>query len=432
MSRFPASPFSNPTSNTMLAIVIGMMLGTALVVLALREARFEGSGGAELAIHINGVEARQSRDVLLPTLGWVLQIELPPDLPAETRASLQVTLRAERTGAMIEITDQLEEKGGLATLVIPESLGLYPGLLSIRATLTDADEREIDAYRRVRIRSWLGGPPIGARQIIHFDFTADRDQDDRPDFVQDLEGLGLATPERPDLAKAVAERIATRAIARVARAYDAANDPNRTGLPRDSVLVRFLLEADASPFVTRICVGGRNQAHPESVGNVRFDHRNERRSSQECDAAKEGEPAAGIFPSELQIYSDSVLYREVLGPFSASGNGVPVGQHPQDEHALESTWEVRATPDQVEEAGVVNGTEVEILGGFLDVVLDYDGTTNVLPEPDHHTVVPVSDLTTVLLLSTEDGDEGIEDDNVRLEGEAPLLECGKGHSIPGV
>jgi hypothetical protein len=157
-------------------------------------------------------------------------------------------------------------------------------------------------------------------------------------------------------------------MARVARAYDAPNDPNRTGLPRDPVLVRFLLEADASPFVTRICVGGHNQAHPESVGNVRFDHRNERRSSQECEG--EGTTAAGIFPSELQIYQDSALYREVVGPFSSSENGVPLGQHPRDEHALLAS-ETISGEERTDRLGQIDRA-IQIWGDVLGTVMAHE------------------------------------------------------------
>jgi len=316
----------NALSNPLLAIGLGLLGGLVVILLSLREGRFADGHGGELEIRINGVEQRMSRDVLLPDAGWVLQVALPPGLPQSIRDSLSVTLRAERTGAMIEIADQLSVDGDLASLVIPESLGLFEGLLSIRAALTDDDAHELVAYRRVRIRSWLGGPPIGARQIIHFDFEVDRDDDGRPDFQRDLEHFGLATPDRPELASAVAAGIAERALARVRRAYDPDDDPNGTGLERDPVLVRFLLEADPSPYVTRICVGGSNLAHPRSVGNVRFDHRNERRSSKECD----GPEPAGLFPAELTIYESSPLYGEVLGPFLPERGGAPVGSRSQD------------------------------------------------------------------------------------------------------
>jgi hypothetical protein len=324
----------NPNSGVLIAIALGAVGGLLVIGLSLRDQRFEGGQGASLAIHINGIEERMSRDVLLPNQGWVLQVELPPDLPASTRESLQVTLRAERTGAMIEIADQLNDQGNFATLVIPESLGLYAGLLSVRATLTDDEDHELVAYRRVRIRRWLGGPPIGSRQIIHFDFGVDRDGDGRPDFERDLERFGLASPERPDLAKIVAEQISERALARVARAYDAQDDPNQTGHPRDQVFVRFLLDVEPGPFVTRICVGGANAAHPRSVGNVRFDLRNERKSSNECERRDDDE-AAGLFPAELNIYEEAPLYSDALGPFLAAQGGIAVGLAGADEEALE-------------------------------------------------------------------------------------------------
>jgi hypothetical protein len=321
-------------------IAVGLVIGLILVSLAYQEALFAGDGDAELLIHINGVETQMARDVLLPNTGWVLEIELPAGLAQEVRDTLKVTLRAERTGSMIEIVDQLVQREDLATLVIPESLGLFAGLLSIRATLTDLEGGEIEAYRRVRIRRWLGGPPIGSREIVHFDFAVDRDADGRPDFESDLQSLGLLAPAQPELARAISQRLAERALARVERAYDRSDDPNRTGFPRDQVFIRFMLETDPGPFVTRICVGGANQDHPESIGYVRFDHRNARKSSNECDPKRPGaetndeREAAGLFPREFSIYRDSPLYREVFGPFLSKQGGTPIGADPLDLQAI--------------------------------------------------------------------------------------------------
>jgi hypothetical protein len=270
---------------------------------------------------------------------------------------------------MIEIADQLSIDGDLATLVIPESLGLYEGLLSIRATLTDEKAHELVAYRRVRIRSWLGGPPIGARQIIHFDFQVDRDGDGRPDFERDLERFGLASPDHPDLARAVAARVAERALARVLRAYDPDDDPNGTGRERDPVLVRFLLDADPGPYVTRICVGGSNLAHPRSVGNVRFDHRNERRSSRECD----GPDPAGLFPAELTIYADSALYGEVLGAFLPDHGGSPFGSRPQDPAALAASTASAAVDSAPQDARArAIGRAIEVFGDVLGTIMAHE------------------------------------------------------------
>lgn len=357
------SPYSGP----IIAVAVGLIIGLALIAISLRGQRFGGERGAEIAIHINGVEERMARDVLLPNEGWVLQVELPPNLPATTRTRLQLTLRAERTGAMIEIAEQLVDLEGVATLVIPESLGLYAGLLSIRATLTDEEDHELVAYRRVRIRRWLGGPPIGSRQIIHFDFTIDRDGDGRPDFERDLERFGLATDEHPELAKRIAARIADRALLRVERAYDAEDDPNRTGRARDPIFVRFLLDADPGPFVTRICVGGRNLANPKSVGNVRFDLRNERKSSQAC----AGDPATGLFPAELTIYERSELYAEVLGPFLPAKGGIALGAHAADAEALAAAAHTSATGDPNDRRRAIERA-IEVLGDVLGTVMAHE------------------------------------------------------------
>lgn len=362
----------SPGSGAVLAIGLGLIGGLILVGASLWNQRFEGAQGAEISIQINGVEERMARDVLLPSEGWVLQVVLPPNLPTNTRESLQITLRAERTGAMIEIAEQLVDHAGVATLVIPESLGLYAGLLSIRATLTDDEGKELVAYRRVRIRNWLGGPPIGSRQILHFDFTIDRDADGQPDFERDLERFGLARSERPELAKRVAEQIAERAVSRAARAYDAPDDPNRTGSTRDQVFVRLLRAAEPGPFVSRICVGGANPDSPKSVGNVRFDHRNERKSSNDC----EGDPAAGLFPAELTLYEASPLYAEVFGPFLAARGGSPLGTQPGDADALAKAMAANAeageSSDTATDRGRAIRRAIEVFGDVLGTVMAHE------------------------------------------------------------
>jgi hypothetical protein len=259
-------------------------------------------------------------------------VEIPSDLPAAVSESLSVRLREERTGAQAVITGQLRRDGPVASWIAPESLGLQEGLMSVRAELTDLDGRVLTAQRRVRIRSWLGGPPIGARQIVHFDFAVDRNEDGRPDFESDLERFGLATPEQTALAAEVAQRVAQHALARVLRAYQPTDDPNETGRDADPVQVRFVLETEPSPLVTRICVGGANLDYPESIGNVRFDHRNERKGSTQCG----GPPATGLFPAELSIYQTDPLYQEIFGRFLTARGGQPFGTDPGDAAALVS------------------------------------------------------------------------------------------------
>lgn len=313
----------------MLAVLIGVIGGLALLALA----QFEfGLGGSKvdrtgrLAILINGIPQRMARDVLLPNYGWVLQIRLPEDLDADAREGFMVMLRSERTGATIQIEDRFGYENGIATLTIPKSLGLSTGLLSVRAIFRDPTGKQFEDSRRIRIRSWFGGFPIGDRQVIHFDFEVDRDDDGVPDFLGDLERFGLASPGQRELAGAIAARIEARAIGRVEQAYDATHDPNQTGLPRDPVHVRFRPTSDPGALITRICVGGSDPAERDSVGHVRFDLRNEDKFSVECG----GEPASGLFPAELEIYRDAGLYQEVLGPFLESLGGIPIGEHPED------------------------------------------------------------------------------------------------------
>jgi len=316
-------------SGPMLAALIGALGGIAL--LALVHFGFELGGpradrSGRLAILVNGIPERMARDILLPNYGWILQVRLPEAMEADKREGFMVMLRSERTGATIRIEDRFAVNDGIATLVIPKSLGLATGLLSVRATFIDATGQRFEDASRIRIRSWFGGSPIGKRQVIEFDFEVDRDDDGIPDFLKDLERFGLASPNQPELARAVAARIETRAISRVEKAYDGNHDPNQTGQSRDPVRVRFRPTSDPGALVTRICVGGSDPTDSDSVGHVRFDLRNEDKFSVECG----DDPVAGIFPGELEIYRDAELYRDVLGPFLDSQGGTPFGKRPED------------------------------------------------------------------------------------------------------
>jgi len=314
------------------AILAGGLAGIALLIFSLRDG---GRTAPRIELGINGVPMALARDLLLPPYGWTLQVSFDPIPGSEASPELVVELREERTGMTIEVQDELRPGKGFATLTIPATLGMSEGLLAVRARARFADGTVAEDWRRLRIRPFQGGPPIGERQVVHFDFEIDRDGDGRVDFEQDLEQLGLVSPAHPELAKALASQIAERALARVVRAYDAPDDPNRTGLPRDPVAIRFrltpaLLESER-PFTTRICVGGRDPAEPGSVGHVRFDARNARRASDEC---SDDEPA-GLFTAELSAYRESALFREIMAPFDASLGGAPFGGDPARRDAVE-------------------------------------------------------------------------------------------------
>ena len=322
----PTDDGSDGRGSTFLAIVGGLLVGLVIVFFGVRQERFAGLEEAEIEIRINDLGTRVGRDVLVPPSGWTLQVELPADLPAGVRDTLKVVIREERTGAVVEITDRFGFEGDVGTFVVPENLGLIEGLFSVSATLVDAEERELTTFRRQRIRTWLGGPPIGSRQIIHFDFGVDRDGDGRADLETDLEALGLvAAATREDTAR-FADAVAERALARVRRAYDRRDDPNRTGRERDQVFVRFELAVDDSPFVTRVCVGGRNEKHPDSIGFVRFDPENGTKGSEECIGTAEDGSDAGIFPAAFAVYADDPLWAEAFGPLLDR----PFGAEPGD------------------------------------------------------------------------------------------------------
>jgi len=357
-------------SGPMLAVLIGAIGGLVLVALVQFDFELGGSRvdrSGRLAILINGLPERMARDVLLPNYGWVLQIRLPEHID-DAHEGFMVILRSERTGATIQIEDRFVYQNGIATLVIPKSLGLSTGLLSVRATSRDANGRQYEDSRRIRVRSWFGGTPIGERQVIHFDFEVDRDGDGRPDFLGDLERFGLASPDHPELARVIAARIEERAVRRVEQAYDATHDPNQTGQPKDPVHVLFRPSPAPGALTTRICVGGSDPTHSDSVGHVRFDLRNEDKFSDECGH----EPVSGIFPAELEIYRDAPLYREVLGPFLESLGGTPIGEHADDRVLFSS-----AMADATENPGE-NGrrTELEraiaVLGDVLGSIMAHE------------------------------------------------------------
>ena len=350
-------------SGPLLAILIGVVAGLLLLLLSRFESalfgpRIDRTGRIEVLV--NGVGPRMARDLLLPTHGWTLQVRYPGIDAATAKGGLEVRLRSERTGATLPIHSRFEIGDDGATFVVPESLGLGEGLVSVRARLDPGEGPILEDRRRLRIRGWLGGPPIGARQVVVFDFSVDRDDDGVVDFVEDLEHFGLAVRERPDLATGVAARVEARALARVERAYAATHDPNRTGRPEDPVRVRFRASADPADTVTRICVGGSNPTIDGSVGYVRFDRGNERRFSTECG----GEPHAGIFPAELDTYQSSALYREVLGPFLPALGGRPFGSQEGDR--------MDALDDPSSSRVAAAARAVAILGDVLGTVMAHE------------------------------------------------------------
>jgi hypothetical protein len=349
----------SPLSGAAIAVLIGVVGGLVILALAASESPFAARFGGpridrsgRLSIQLNGISQRMARDIFLPTEGWVMQLQFV-DLPIpQDLEGLVVILRSERTGAMIEIQDRFLLQAGNATphdvagpgqpnqyasLTVQRDLGLAAGLLSVRAFFTDASGKVFEDSRRIRIRSPLGLPPISVRQVIHFDFEIDHDDDGLPDFWQDLELFGLASTGHPELARIIAGQIESHALLRVEAAFTAEHDPNQTGQARDPVRVRFRPTEDPGALTSRICVGGSDPTQKRLVGYVHFDLRNENKTSQECTR----EPAAGLFPAELETYRDSALYRESFGPLLAGSGGQAIGRHPDDSAASLSNLQDR-------------------------------------------------------------------------------------------
>ena len=342
----------SPISGAAIAALVGVVGGLVILALAASDSPFAARFGGpridrsgRLSIQLNGVSERMARDIFLPTEGWVMQLQFVDLSIAQDLEGLVVILRSERTGATIEIQDRFllrtvdqgdfvndpesaspKPPDQFASLTVPRDLGLAAGLLSVRAIFTDASGKIFEDSRRIRIRSPLGLPPISVRQVIHFDFEIDHDGDGLPDFWKDLERFGLASPEHPELARLIAGQIESRALLRVEAAYTAEHDPNRTGQAKDPVRVRFRATEDPSALTSRICVGGSDPTKSQLVGHVRFDIRNEDKTSQDCAR----EPAAGLFPAEFETYRDSALYRETFGPLLAGSGGQAIGHHPDD------------------------------------------------------------------------------------------------------
>ncbi|MFP6655703.1 MAG: hypothetical protein VCB25_08745 [Myxococcota bacterium] len=319
----------SPISRPIIAILVGLVGGFLVLALAISDLSFGGPNidrSGRLSIHINGVSPRMARDVFLPTHGWVLQLQFPDLSIAEWPDNLVVILRSERTGATIEIQDRFNIQESVATLIVPKQLGLAAGLLGVRAIFTDEKGDQFEDTRRIRIRAPLGGLPVGARQIIHFDFGIDHDDDGTADFHRDLERFGLASRNHPEVAKLVADQIERHALTRVEAAYDPRHDPNQTGLARDFATIRFRPSTDPGTLVTLICVGGSDPSEANLVGHVRFDRNNEDKTSVECST----NPAAGLFPAEIDTFLASPLYQETFDSFLPASGGRPLGEDSDD------------------------------------------------------------------------------------------------------
>jgi hypothetical protein len=360
------------------AIALGLVIGGLLLFLAsLQPVRRLGD---EIAIRVNGVDARMARDVLLPGYGWTLQVLLPVDeATGETTMpeNLIVELREERTGLTLQIQDRMRLREGFATYTIPKDLGLHEGLIAIRLLLADEEgnpDGRAEDWLRVRLRPWNSGPPIGSRQWIFFDFGVDHDVNGRRDFSEDLERLGFVAEGESEATNAFADAIAARALQRVLRAYNPDHDPNRTGEERDIVTVRFEINPDVipkpSPYTTRICVGGIDPTHPESVGQVAFDRDNKKKSSKECGI----DPPAGLFPSALATYRDSALYQKIRSPFDSAKGGLPIGSDPRDAAVLARIAARGAGPGDRDKSAQRPNEREEAISNAVRVLGDALGT----------------------------------------------------------
>lgn len=369
------SPLARPGRRLPIAValVVGSLAGAGLLLLD--DLRTGPIPPASVRIGVNGLPPVLSRDLWLPVQGFTLQLDFEPPLattggPDAGFPALEVELREERTGRTLAIQDRFVAHGDGLTFHVDEDLGLREGLLAVRARAVFADGSASEDWRRLRIRGAFGGPPIGQQQIVHFDFTVDRDGDARPDFEADLERLGLAPADDSPLARAIAQRIARRTLARVEESFADPRDPNRTGAASDPVAIRFTLEPTTTlieqPHTTRICVGGSDPEHPGSLGHVRFDPRNGRRASVECEGDGDDPRRAGLFPGELAIYRESALFREVFAPFGAELGGDPIGSRPGDARLLEGDSAAAAASAprraQLERAIAVLG---DVLGTLL-------------------------------------------------------------------
>jgi hypothetical protein len=283
----------------------------------------------DLVMRIDGLPAETLSRLAIPVDGWTLELALDGDGPLRIDEPPRVILQQAGTEKPIpgDAFERLDDRWRVR--IGPGTVGLVPGRLAIRASVRWADLPLVERELEVELRRWLVGPPIGKDQVVYFDFGADHSGDGRPDFETDLERFGLATPDRPELARRIAKRIASRALERTRRAYQG-SPASSQGERGDPVAIELRIEPPIGGEVTRICVGGADPSGGHTVGNVRFDPANADRSSVECDTL----PPTGIFPRSLWAYHQDRLFRATFDSLIPARGGVPLGEHPLDEVLL--------------------------------------------------------------------------------------------------
>jgi hypothetical protein len=212
------------------------------------------------------------------------------------------------------------------------------------------------------VREFSGSQPIDTGQKIWFDF----DHDPTRDFSGDLEAFGLGSPGAPALSAKIEGEVVSALLDRVAVAYHD-QDPNGLGEP-DPVAVDFFSADPGQGDVTRVCVGGEDPSGGSTIGNIRIDPNNARRSSEECGSI----PPTGIFPSELLLYQSDSTFQETFDPLRSSRDGTPVGEHPLDPIVLDDRFDPEsASPEEQDRYDQIYGA-VDRFGAVLGSIMAHE------------------------------------------------------------
>jgi hypothetical protein len=304
----------------------------------------------EVSITLNGVSDELNDLLIVPPVGFVVNIAWKQTQAAINFASFQVMLSRDETFVVLRPTVPPSGAGSFSFVYEAPSPALAPGSYRIQVYVADVWGLSASAALPFAVRPLPSPPPIGQGQVVWFDFDADRDGVPGPDFAVDLEAFGLASPAQPGLSASVREAAISLLLDRVAEVYHD-GDPARLGHP-DPVEVTFTGTNSGLPDTTRICVGGRDPSGSAIMGSIMIDPRNAIRNSVECGTI----PPTGIFPREMiNHYSGQASFRLLFDPLRPAAGGTPVGAHPLDAIVLDPGFDPGlATAEELARAEIID------------------------------------------------------------------------------
>jgi hypothetical protein len=294
--------------------------------------------GPTVTVTLNAVPAPLNSLLIVPPSGFVVNVTAVPYDQPVVPTTLWVAAVPWDGSPLIDLTAAMTPTPTGAVGVIPPELALAPPntytlVARVDDTRGDAGIGRLD----FAVRDFPNGPPLGAWQLVWYDFDVDRDGDTDRDFPEDLAAVGLGSPAAPALSAQVEADVIDRIAARVESAYWS-QDPN--GIGQDPVSVAFLL-VDPGPIEkTRICVGGVAPGSPNLIGSILIDPGNANRTSVECGTL----PPSGIFPRGILAWAGNYHFQHAFDPFMPSRGGVPVGEHPLDAVVLAPEFDPGTAP----------------------------------------------------------------------------------------